>query len=272
MDLYGSHFEYAGEMSRKYGLVIANLDTDRNTMISGKIESLSVFNKRNQSRHDLGSNYSEAPLSFEMEVISESPIMGEMRRKIQKWLFNQNGYKKLYIDRFDEACDEVLNFEGGVPRRTYLNCKFINPEKIEGSGGVFGYKFTVECDSNMAWQDPLRKMFSFDSSVPERAVELEVDTDIDDYTYPKMVICTGGLGGDVSVANLTDDEFRLTTFLQMPPNTEVIINGVYNFVSDNFYENFAHRNFPRLLDGKNVLLFSGDIISVSVEWQNKRYL
>lgn len=272
MDLYGCHFEYAGELSRKYGLMIANVNTDRNTMISGKVESLSVFNKRNQSRNDLGSNYSEAPLSFDMEIVSESIIRGELRRKIQKWLFNQHGYKKLYIDRADEACDEVFGLDNGAPRRTYLNCRFINPEKIEGNGGIVGYKFTVECDSHMAWQDPLRKKFSFDTSEEEYVIELDVDTDIADYTYPKVTIYTGTTGGDISIVNLSDGSDRTTSFLQLPASTQIVINGVYNYISDNFYEHFENRNFPRLLDGKNKLLIRGDVSAIEFEWQNKRYL
>ena len=273
MDLYGCHFEYAGDFSRKYGLYIANVDTERNVSITGKSKSISAYNKRNQLKHDLGNVYTDAPLTFDMEVVSDYLIQGELRRKIQKWLFNQKGFQKLYIDRADEICDEVFDFERGVPRRTYLNCKFVNPEKIEGNGGIVGFRFTVECDSHLAWQDPIRKKFSFPGGVESsNQVEIVVDTDMDDFTYPRITIRTGASGGSVYIINKTDDSERSTSLSDLSANTQYVLNGTYNFVSDDLYEHFIDRNFPRLLDGKNAILVSGDVVALEVEWQNKRYL
>lgn len=273
MDLYGCHFEYAGELSRKYGLYIANVSTERNSLIAGKTQSVSVYNKRNQLKHDLGSIYSEAPLTFDMEVVSEDAVSGEWRRKIQKWLFNQRGYQKLYVDRADEFFGEVFNVENGVPARMYLNCKFINPEKIEGNGGIAGYKFTVECDSHMAWQEPIKKKYLLPGGAEAvTMIEHTIDTDFNDYTYPRITVTTGELGGEVSIINLSDEQTRATSFSSLDANTVVVLNGAFNFVSDGYYERFVDRNFPRLLDGKNQIRISGDVVSLEIEWQNKRYL
>lgn len=270
MDLYGCHFEYAGELSRKYGLIIANVNTERNILLSGSIQTVSAFNKKNNVKHSIGKIYSEAPFVFEMEVVAEEPIESDWRRKIQKWLFNQQGYQKLYIDSADNALGEVFKLSDGKLRRTYLNCKFINPEKIEGSGGIVGYKFVVECDSHLAWQDPTNASYILTES--PTTITVTTDTDSDFYTYPKVTLTTGSSGGDVSILNLTDNDGRATRFVDIPANTSVIINGAYNFVSDGYYESFVNRNFPRLLDGKNELSISGDIISIEFEWQNMRYL
>ena len=273
MDFYGCYFEYAGELSRKYGLIIANVETKQNVIISGKYQSISIFNKRSQTRHDLGNTYDEAPLSFEMEVFSEVPIDGEGRRRIQKWLFNQIGYQKLYVDPADAPLGEVFDLETGRPKREYLNCKFVNPEKIEGNGGIVGYKFDVVCDSRMAWQDPMHAEFMLVGGSGQMTdIPVALDTDMLDYTYPKITITTGNVGGKITLANLDDDASRITTFSNMPPNTQFVINGIYNYVSDGFYENFIDRNFPRLLDGSNDIRVTGDVVAIIVEWQNMRYL
>lgn len=274
MDFYGYHFEYAGELSRKYGLIIANVTTDRNTLISGKTKSVSAFNKRNQTKYHIGTIYSDAPLTFEMEVVvTGEPIHGEWRRKIQKWLFNQNGFKKLYIDRADECFGEAFHLVDGLHRRMYLNCRFINPEIIEGDGGIVGYRFDVECDSHMAWQDPTTKIFTLPGGLSTiQHISVVVDTDNNDYIYPTVTIVTGDIGGDVEIVNHLDSDDRSTKFVDIPMNTEIVINGVVNYVSDSFYEKFVDRNFPRLLDGKNDISIIGDVVSVKFEWQNMRYL
>lgn len=273
MDFYGCHFEYAGEFSRKYGLIIAAVTATRNISVTGKSQSVHIFNKRNQTKSNLGSMYSEAPLVFEMEIIAEEPIDGEIRRKIQKWLFNQTDYQKLYLDRAEANVGEIFELVSGRPVRTYLNCLFVNPEKIEGDGGIMGYKFSVECDSRMAWQDPVRVSANYPGG--ETASEMItacVDTDTVEYTYPTIEINTGDIGGTIEITNLSDDPGRTTTFSDIAPNTHFTINGVYNYVSNGYYGNFINRNFPRLLDGTNEFALSGDITAISITWQNTRYL
>lgn len=273
MDFYGCHFEYAGELSRKYGLIIASIDATRNIQLSGKSESVSIFNKRNQVKYDLGNTYAEAPLVFDMEVVAEEPFEGEWRRKIQAWLFNQRGYQRLYLDRMDDCPGETYDLVNGSPKRMYLNCKFVNPEKIEGNGGIIGYKFSVECDSRMAWQDPISIRKMFDGGIDqEEDVVIVVDTDSNEYTYPTLSVTTGDVGGVVAITNMTDSEDRKTAFSDIPSNTTFTINGTFNYISDGFYQHFVDRNFPRLLNGKNAILLEGDIVSISFQWQNMRYL
>ena len=273
MDFYGCHFEYAGEMSRKYGLIIASVNTQRNLLLSGNTESASFFNKKNNTRHDLGKIYSDAPFEFDMEVVSEDVIDGDNRRAIQKWLFNQRGYQKLYIDRAEEVFGETFDLSVGGTQRTYLNCKFVNPEKIEDGRGVVGFKFKVECDSHLAWQDPSFEREDFPGGV-DSVVSLSVvtDTDSDCYVYPKISLTTGSVGGSLIICNESDDESRITALTDIPPNTLLVINSQYNYVSSGYYANFTNRNFPRLLDGENEIVISGDVVSVKFEWQNMRYL
>lgn len=273
MDFYGSYFEYAGELSRKYGLFIACVDTQRNTMITGKSQSVSIFSKRNHTRYSVGSVYSEAPLVFDMEVISEEPIAGEWRRKIQKWLFHHNDYQRLYIENNELCFGEAFTAVNGHSRRVYLNCRFVNPETIENNEGIIGYKFSVECDSRMAWQDPVTTKKTFiGGSDFVGDVRINVDTDSEEYTYPVVILHTGDTGGDVGLTNISDDADRHTRFSDIAPSTELIINSAFNYVSGDNYDHFVDRNFPRLLDGENVFSVNGDIVSFEVKWQNMRYL
>ena len=274
MDFYGYHFEYAGELSRKYGLIIANVTTDRNTLIAGKSKTVSTYNKRNFTKYHIGTIYSDAPLTFEMEVVvTGEPIYGEWRRKIQKWLFNQKDYQKLYIDKADECTGEAFDLIDGLHRRMYLNCRFVNPEIIEGNGGIVGYRFEVECDSHMAKQDPTKKSFSFSGGLSTiQHINVLVDTDHNDYIYPKVTIRVGRFGGNIDIINHLDSDDRLTSFVELPANTTLVLNGSVNYVSDTFYEEFVDRNFPRLLDGNNAISIIGDVLSIEFEWQNMRYL
>ena len=273
MDFYGSHFEYAGELSRKYGLIIACINTQRNALLTGKSQSVSIFNKRNHVRYSVGSVYSEAPLTFDMEVISEDPIDGEWRRKIQKWLFHQRDYQKLYIEDNEICFGEVFAPVNGYPRRMYLNCRFVNPEIIEGNEGIIGYKFSVECDSRMAWQDPMTVIETFPGGSDfVGGITVRVDTDSEEYTYPIVTIRTGSTGGEIVLVNTSDDTNRLTRFNDLAPDAEIVINSAFNYVSGNNYEKFADRNFPRLIDEDNIISISGDVISIEVKWQNMRYL
>ena len=50
------------------------------------------------------------------------------------------------------------------------------------------------------------------------------------------------------------------------------MKGELNYVSGDYYEKFANRNFIRLLDGENKLLMLGDIDSVEFEYSARRLM
>lgn len=270
MDIYGCHFEYAGVSSRIYDLIIANVNTTRNISLSGTTQSISIFNKKEKKKYHVGDSYQDSPLVFDLEVVTEKPLHQTEVHKIEKWLFYQRDYKKLFIDIADDIDHQTYSLIDGEEKRLYLNCRFINPEKLEYNGGIVGFKFTVECDTNMAYQEPFKKVFT--GSEINDSMIVDVDTDIADFVYPKVIITTGSRGKEIQIVNHTDSSSRITSFIDVPPHSQIIMHGHTNFISGNYYEKFCHKNFIRLLDGENIISVEGDVSNISFEWQNMRYL
>ena len=275
-DIYGSHFEYGGVTSRQYGLIIANVETDRLTQLYGSIEGMTVFNRGTKQRYLIDDDYTDSPISFEVDIVvdEDGVIDRSNRRAIEKWLFNRHDYRKLYIDTFDDKYGETYDFTDGGQKRLYLNCRFVNPEKLEYNGGIVGYRATLEADSGFWWQDTTTQSFTTEneSNSDSTIITVSVDTDIDDYTYPKVTITVGESGGDIIISNNSDDTARLTKFEDISANATVVLKGGLNYVSGQYYTKFNKRNFPRLLDGDNRVTIMGNVASIEFEFNNRRAL
>lgn len=275
-DFYGSHFEYGDVSSRRYGLIIVNINTDRITQFGGSTESISFFNNKAKKRYIVDDDYSGYPLSFDIEIVTENErcLDQSERRKIEKWLFNRRDYRKFYLDIGDDCIGDTFEFVEGVMKRNYLNCRFVNPSKIEGNGGIIGFKATLEADSGLLWQDAIDKTFSVGNAYEDISsiITVNVDSDMDDYIYPKVTITMGGVGGDVIISNNSDDETRLTKFVDISPYATIIMNGELNYISGQYYEKFNKQNFIRLLDGANRITVLGNVDTLEIEFSNRRAL
>ena len=273
-DIYGSHFEYAAKSSREHGLVIANVEAGRMDKLAGDIEGVTIFNKSAKKRYLLDDDATNSPLTFDVEILAvdQRPIDFHERRKIEKWLFNKHDYRKLYLDMADDPFCETYEIIDGVRKRNYLNCRFINPEKLVFNDGVVGYKATLEADSSMFWQDAITKTFTIQNDDPtmSTSIVVKVDTDLDDYIYPKVSFTLGSYGGDVIITNHSDDSTRLTKFVGLSPFATVTMRGEFNYISGQYYEKFYKSNFIRLLDGANNISVTGDVQTITIEFQNRR--
>lgn len=273
MVLDGCHFTYGNYDSKTHDLIFAHADTKAFTGISGEFKESNIFNKKNKKRYIIYDDYSDSPVEIEAEIVKEDlePFTHRERRDIEKALFYTSNYRKLYIDQKDDCMGEsyeYINDDNGTDlKRLYLNCRFTEVEKIETDlGKIVGYKFVIMCDGPMFWQDPVVKTLDGGSGT------LAVDTDIDDYTYPKVTIRAGSQGGDISLVNLTDSMTRMTQFVSVPPYSTIILNGDVNSVSGDFYTTFIGKSFPRLLDGNNTFSTVGDVSWVKFEWSNRRFI
>lgn len=268
MVITNSFFEYAGIDSKPYHLKLLNLNTSSYDSCVGNIEPTSFYSKKEAKRYSIDLDYTNSPIEFDIDIISPSPIPPDQVRKIEKWLFNQRKYAKLYFDKDEDTCETV----NGVTRRTYLNCRFKNPSKIE-YGNMYGWSCTLECDSLMAWQDPTNSSFALSGSTSgSTIIDVEVDTDYNDFVYPYVTITTGSSGGDITISNHSDDTARLTSFSNLSANITFNMNGGINYVSGGNYEKFVDRNFIRLLDGTNSISIMGNVVEIAFKWQNMRYL
>lgn len=272
MILDGCHFQFGSFNSRAYGIIFAHCDTKSFLKVMGDITSNTVFNKKDKSRYLLHDDYTGSPITFDAEIISDDfkAFTQQNRRSIEKALFNKHEYSKLYVDMSDDLYGDSYEYINGSLKRLYFNCRFINPTKLEdGNGLVVGYKFSIECDSCMLWQDAVE----IDIDVPSDGnISVEVDTDIGDYTYPEVTIQTGSQGGRISVVNMTDSSARQTILAEMPINYILTMKGDINYLSDSNYERLSNQNFIRLLDGTNRINIQGDVSSIKFKWNNRRFL
>ena len=273
LELSGNYFEYSGTSSREHSLVFANVGTERMIRLSGDVKAVNIFNRKAKQNYFIGEDFDDSPIQFEAEVVTDTgaPLPRSAQRKIEKWLFHRSDYRKLFVET-DYDTFELID---GVQKRLYLNCRFIQPQRIEGNGGVVGYRFTVECDSCMAWQEEITKTFDFGdtTSASNNTITVEVDSDLSDYLYPKVTILMGAQGGDISIVNHADDSARITGFVALSPYITLVMKGDgANYVSGENYLKFQNRNFIRLLDGENTISITGDVSSISFTFQNRRYL
>ena len=381
IELYGKHFIYAGKRSRDYGLIIANVETSKEYRIVGEKSGSFVFNKAMKARFLIADKYSDTPLSFDIDIVTcdGHALDFQSVRKIEKWLFENSTFDKLYIDPHDDPFGETCELIYGVPKYLYFNCRFLGASKLEYNGGVVGFRCTLETDSMMLWQDRCGCAFDFTTPVygeihgetkrlmrgdvdfdgkltakdsqailkayantriglpsglteeqeivadmngdgtinvkdaqlvlvvygddrlgypvsieyvdvgdvevvyPETAqvMTVEVDSDIDGYTYPTISIMMG-TGGNLSIWNLNDDPDRETKFTGLSAGEVVVIDSSVSMVRNSYsaeagsspslYNKMAIKYFPRFVDGENNIVINGNIANVSVEWNNRRFL
>ena len=277
-DIYGSHFEFGGISSRQYGLILAGVDADRFLNLHGEIEGNTMFLKSVKKRYLISDDYSDSPVEFELDIVFEEdrPIMQYDRREIEKWLFGNRRYRKLYIDAADDPFMETGEYINGELKRLYMNCRFMEPEKIEGFGNVAGYHVKVECDSPFLWQDPVTYTWYGDTTqVVNDNFIIEVDSDLDDYIYPQVTVKTGGTAGGAGgmifqAYNTTDDATRLTEITGIGAQATVVMDGEVNYISDDYFMMFNHPNFIRLKDGRNVIHIQGRLEYVRFTFSQRR--
>lgn len=275
-DIYGSHFEYAGVPSRRYGLIIANVQTERATQVAGSVNGITVFSRNIKKRYLIDDDYSNSPLTFEVDIVTDNDRGLELseRREVEKWLFNTHDYRKLYLDVADDTYGETYEIIDGLQKQLYMNCRFVNPTRLEYNGGIVGYRVTMETDSGYWWQDAIIKQFAVNntSAASTSIITVNVDTDLDDFIYPKVTITAGSKGGDIIIANNADDATRLTKFIGVPAYASIILKGELNYVSGQYYEKFYKQNFPRLVDGENNISIVGNVSKIEYEFNNRRML
>lgn len=274
----GYHFIYGNLESRQYGLIIGHVDTNPYLDMIGTTQSSTIFNKKGLRKYFVCDTYEDSPVSYTVEIVTDGKYVMTLqdRRKFEQSFFYQNGYKKLYVDIVDDVMGETYDLVDGEPKALYLNCRFTNPKKIEdGNGRVVGYSCTMECDSPMFTQDSIENTYDFSSSVGQtQYITIDVDSNINEYIYPKVTINTGESMSNISIVNSTDDNTRFTTFSNVTGNKTIVMDSEINYInnSDINYPLFTNQHFIRLLPGQNVLIITGAVKKITVEYSNRRFM
>lgn len=264
MDFYGCYFKYGTFDSSTYKLAITNIETSRITILQASQNINTVHTRRNNMHLLTRVTYDEAPISFEMEIttIDGSIIEDADVPVIESALFNKKTFTKLYTF---SVCDDEY-----VEPTLFLNCLFTEGEMIEVDGGIVGYKVIITMDSVMAWEDAQTQSFTLSGST--NTCSVNVDSDINDYIYPVVSITTGGSGGNISIYNNSDDATRFTSFTGVPANTTFFMDSTTNHLSNLTYSYFNDRNYIRLLNGENNFYITGNVISISFTFNNRKFL
>lgn len=273
MNIYGCHFTYAGVDSNTYSLMIANVNTSIDNRLAGNVTGEYIYRKSDKTFRLLGDSHRESQMVFDVDIITDdgSVLSNADRRAVEKWLFNKQTFRKLYIDENDDPLEESFETVGGVKKSLYMACRFINPIKIDTGCGVVGYSATIECDSGFLWQDETTYTFTAGQSATSGSFTVTVDTDLNDYTYPQVTIVTKSGCNSFTIYNNTDDSYRTTTFSGLSGSDSITMNGSIGYVDSNHYSNFDGLNFIRLLDGTNTFIYTGAISSITFKWNNRRF-
>lgn len=191
MNLSGNRFEYGGHPSSRYGdLIIAEVETEAIRAMAADVSYATIRDADGRRRHMGGLSVSDEPLAFDLEFIREEPLSRREARDIARWLFHQSDYQKLYVAR--DADDSMERIDGKI-KRTYLECVFSNPQRIEYADGLHGWRCTCECATPMAVQEEITKEFTdFKddklNALQEEPIALYIDTDAPAYVYPTITI------------------------------------------------------------------------------------
>lgn len=278
-DFYGRHFILGSTyQSATDHLVFANLNTSRFMGLYGEVSGVNILTRADKRRILVDDDYSNFPLSIEIELLRDdgAPIPKNRQRNLESILFGTLSYRNMFIDPNDDPDGEYyedIDRQGEIQRkRLYLRVRFVNPERIEYDCNVYGYKFTLETDSGMWWQETIGYHYYSGNYNEDTEISftLQVNSDIYGYTYPSVAFYANHNGGDITWCNTDDSTTRLTTLVNVSASSLVHMDGRTNFVDENYYRRFQNMNFPRLKNGSNRIVVSGAIAEVDVDVINRR--
>ncbi len=260
--LIGNTFTYNGKSSQPYGLRFLLMNTEENREIGGVLEYATFQNNKSPAAVVQDTHYNSM-FEFEVELISEHRLDQHLS-DIYSWLLNQPGFRKLTVD------------DNGSGENYYYNCVFTNASYISETGidgwGIYGIRATMKCDSTFLWKDV---EFTYSSDELKSIVSHENRSDVQEYTYPTLIIKTGNTGGEIAVQNVSDRN-RLTKFTDTLPKDTLTLSFfpalVTSYLNDNAaltYEAF-NKNFFRLLHGINKIGITGDIAEITLRYKTGR--
>lgn len=258
MSILNKSITYNGVNYDNYGLRFLLIDTTENKEVGGVLEYTNFKTNSDIKNYIQDIKYTEG-FNYPVELVSERLISDIVFREIINNFANQPDYCKLEFNNDLQYAN------------MYFNCYFTNVEKIEYCGkdgfGIYGFKANMVCDSQFMWENPRTYIYTnFINNIIHKNT-----SEIRKYTYPKVIITTGGTSSIITITNITDN--NRATILQGVENEIITIDYnpitiVSNLNIDKF-ESF-NRKPLRLVQGNNILNVTGNVLKIEIIYQNAR--
>lgn len=247
-------FVFNGDSSFLYGLMIYDLDDNKQTDVSfGNKASIieTRISRRIQPIH-FGVNYHESPLEFKLVFGSERDLDRYELEEISKWLTGYQDYRWLQI------CQPDLS-------SVQFRCLITELKPISVGWLPVAFEATVVCDCPYAYGDEFQYRYTVSGSTD---IVFQNGSTIREYWKPRLSISPRSGVTDFSIVNHSDNdrEFKLSGI--PPSDLNISVDNANCMISElnfgyNLYGNFNY-NFLRFVPGDNHLTVTGDgVITIS---------
>lgn len=258
MTFYARSFQFDGIPGETFGLYISQLDDGgiSETDGSSKMDIITEKLYRRQVPYTYGMSISDV-LRFPVTVLSEDPLDAETYQLVQRWMFSNRQYKRLYIIQNDM-------------QTSYFNCIFNEPKTVRNGNQIYGFNAEVVCDSAFGWEMPKTTTYTYTVPVVDSTVVFNNRSDDKgNYLYPSLVITMNNIAGDISITN-SNDSNRVFSFENLSGNEVLTVNcGIQTISSSTGLKRLSNfnKNFLRLVPGVNTLRIQGNVASIAMTTQ-----
>jgi hypothetical protein len=260
---YARDFIYDSIPSENFNLVILNFDTGGTEDSSPGAET-TIYKDwiyRKPKPYFYGRS-NITPRTMTLTVGAKDPLTGLDRSAIDRWLLNRSTYKK-----FQVCQDDIYPF--------YWNVLFTSSQ-IKYVGNVQrGITLVGECDSAFATSFPKYVKYNFGGNlIKDFDFPLYVDSDDDNYIYPKVTFTLNSIGNSLSLKNYTDAN-REFLFSNLQPNETIVVDNYLRTVVSStglLRLNDFNLQWFRLLRGINNLHLNSGIGTLEIEYQTRKII
>jgi phage-related protein len=257
----GAEFTYNSISSILYDLRILEFDSggkqEYDSGVESEIYSDIIYRKSKVNYYGRSVN---KVLELDFTIGSFSALSVEDQSLIKNWLLGSPKHVPLRIIQDDMS-------------QIYYNCLITKASDIKV--GNLGYALSIHavCDAPWAWEDEkiLNKNYT-SGGVETDAFVFFNDSISQDYMYPVVQFTLNGIGTEISLYNVTDDN-RLFKFTGLLAGETIVANcydkiltsstGLYRLSSFN-------KNWFRFLPGVNSLNLVGAISNLKITYQLAR--
>ena len=240
---YLSWFEFDGENSQHFGLVVSQ----KNTLGSAEknFETIQIAGRNGDLIKDNGT-FSNMKISYDVGFLKQNPLVGSSMdfvtatSRIKNWLFGKNGYKKL-IDSEDTSffrlayCSSNLNFEqerGLLTTSIEFDCK--------------PFKYAFDGEKIITLAEP-KTIINTNIITALPYVKIYGNGDIDLY-----------VGGQHFLIKDVENEIEIDSEKML---VYKLNNGVYESKTSKYYSS----DFPKLKHGENIISWSGNVTKIELK-------